>query len=329
MEPGPASGADRHDVDLVLGGGGVRGVAFAGAIAALEDAGYTIRRAAGVSAGAIAGALAVAGVPAVRMRSLARELDYRAFALSDLIAGLQVPGPLGAVADRLGLGGGPAPDDWLWSVLAEHGIETFGDLRTDDPDSGLPPERRYRLTVSCLDVSNRRVVRLPWDASLYDVDPDDLEVTTAVRASMSIPFVYDPVILGSGDQAGSLLDGGLVTHFPVSVFDRRDGRPPRWPTFAVRLLPGRDPVEGAITTNRALLRALVETLLSSTDELASDRPCDRDRTITVDTLGVRALQLGIDDETDDALYANGYDAVERFLSSWDHDTYVERCRGGR
>lgn len=315
-------------MDLVLGGGGVRGVAFAGAVAAFEDAGYTIRRVAGVSAGAIAGALTVAGVPAVRMRSLARELDYRAFALSDLISGLQVPGPLGAVADRLGLGAGPAPDDWLWSVLADHGVETFGDLRTDDPGSDLPTERRYRLTVSCLDISNRRVVRLPWDASLYGIDPDDLPVTTAVRASMSIPFVYDPVTLGSGDEVGSLLDGGLVTHFSVSVFDRTDGRQPRWPTFAIRLLPGREPVEGEITTNRALLRALIETLLSSTDELASDRPCDRDRTITVDNLGVRALQLGIDDETDDALYANGYEAVKGFLGGWDHDTYVERCRGG-
>lgn len=314
------------DIDLVLGGGGVRGVAFAGAIAALEDAGYTVRRVAGVSAGAIVGALAVAGVPAVRMRSLARELDYRAFALSDLLDGLG-PGALGTVVDRLGLGG-HAPDDWLRRILAAHGVETFGDLREEDEGSDLPPTRRYRLVVGALDVVNRRVVRLPWDTERYGISPDELPVTTAVRASMSIPFVYDPVTLGTDDTAGSLLDGGLVTHFPVSVFDRTDGRPPRWPTFAIRLMPGRTPAGGEVTTNRELLRAIVETLLSSTDELATDRPCDRERTVTVDTLGVRALQLGVDDETNDDLYASGYESVERFLSGWDHDAYVERCRSG-
>lgn len=311
----------------MLGGGGVRGVAFAGAIAALEDAGYAIRRVAGVSAGAIVGALAVAGVPAVRMRAFARELDYRAFALSDLLDGLQMPGPLGAVIERLGLRGA-APDDWLREVLAAHGVETFGDLRDEDPEADLPPGRGYRLVVGCLDVANRRAVRLPWDSHRYDVTPDDLPITTAVRASMSIPFVYDPVPIGEGSAAGHLLDGGLVSHFPVSVFDRTDGRAPRWPTFAIRLAPGRPPADGAVTTNRALLRALVETLLSSTDELASDLPCDRIRTITVDTLGVRALQLGIDEETDDALYASGYQTAERFLSGWDHAAYVERCRDG-
>lgn len=315
------------DIDLVLGGGGVRGVAFAGAIAALEDAGYTIRRVAGVSAGAIVGALTVAGVPAVRMRSLARELDYRAFALADLFRSVQVPDPLSNVANRLGIGG-PPPDDWLRSVLSDHGVSTFGDLREDDPGSDLAAGRRYRLVVGCLDVTNRRVVRLPWDADRYEISPDDLPVTTAVRASMSIPFVYEPVTLGTDDRTGSLLDGGLVTHFPVSVFDRTDERVPRWPTFAIRLMPGRTPADGEISTNRALLRALVETLLSSTDELATDRPCDRERTITVDTLGVRALQLGVDDRTNDRLYASGYEAVERFLSDWDHATYVERCRDG-
>lgn len=313
------------ECDLVLAGGGVRGVAFVGALAALEDAGYDVRRVAGVSAGSIVGALAVAGVPAVRMRSLARELDYRLFALSDVLDAAGIREPVGRVLDRLGIRG-TAPDDWLRSILASHGVETYADLRDEESDSALPTSRRYRLVAGSIDLANRRIVHLPWDARQYGVDPDDLPVATVVRASMSIPFVYDPVAIGEGDAAGQLIDGGLVAHFPVSVFDRADGRPPRWPTFAIRLEPGRPRSAGELTSNRELLWALVETLLTANDELRSDRPCDRERTIVVDTLGVRALQLGIDDETDDALYVNGYEAVERFLDGWDHAAYVERCR---
>ena len=47
--------------DLVLEGGGVKGIALVGAISVLEERGYGFRRVAGTSAGAIVGALVAAG----------------------------------------------------------------------------------------------------------------------------------------------------------------------------------------------------------------------------------------------------------------------------
>lgn len=41
------------DVDLVLKGGGVKGIGLVGAYSALQEAGYSFRRIAGTSAGAI------------------------------------------------------------------------------------------------------------------------------------------------------------------------------------------------------------------------------------------------------------------------------------
>ena len=46
--------------DLVLEGGGVKGIALVGAISVLEERGYQFRRVAGTSAGAIVGALEAA-----------------------------------------------------------------------------------------------------------------------------------------------------------------------------------------------------------------------------------------------------------------------------
>ena len=50
--------------DLVLEGGGVKGIGLVGAIAVLEERGYLFNRVAGTSAGAIVGALVAAGFAA-------------------------------------------------------------------------------------------------------------------------------------------------------------------------------------------------------------------------------------------------------------------------
>jgi predicted acylesterase/phospholipase RssA len=49
--------------DLVLEGGGVKGIALVGAVAVLEEHGYEFNRIAGTSAGSIVGALLAAGMP--------------------------------------------------------------------------------------------------------------------------------------------------------------------------------------------------------------------------------------------------------------------------
>jgi len=51
---------DHTNVDLVLEGGGVRGIALLGAVLRLYDEGYRFPRIAGTSAGAIVAALVVA-----------------------------------------------------------------------------------------------------------------------------------------------------------------------------------------------------------------------------------------------------------------------------
>ena len=65
--------------DLVLEGGGVKGIALVGAIEILDEAGYTFNRVAGTSAGAVVGALVAAGMPSSDLVALMRAVDYRRF----------------------------------------------------------------------------------------------------------------------------------------------------------------------------------------------------------------------------------------------------------
>lgn len=312
-------------VDLVLGGGGVRGIAYVGALSALAAAGWTPFRVAGASAGAMAGALWVAGAQPDEMRGYLEELDYRSFAFADVVGRLTRRPVVGSVVERLS----PSTTDplvWYDSLLADHGVRTWADLRLDDDQAGhLPPERRYALVVRCLDVVKRRVVHLPWDYHRYGLEPDSQPVSEAVRASMSVPVVFDPVQLGEGDRAGLLVDGALGGGFPVSVFDRSDNQPPRRPTIAVRLV-ARSRSSGWPEGDMALVRAVVETMLEAGDQLELAGDCDERRTIRVDASSLATLDVRMTAQEEAALFDEGVRSTEAFLADYDHDAWTADCR---
>src|SRR5688500_15122992 len=91
--------------DLVLEGGGVKGIGLVGATAGLVDAGYTFPRVAGSSAGAViaafVAALQRAGEPLSRLEDVARALDYRQLRDRGRVAGMF--GFLGPLVDGLAI----------------------------------------------------------------------------------------------------------------------------------------------------------------------------------------------------------------------------------
>ena len=70
-------------------------------------------------------------------------------------------------------------------------MRTFADLRIDDdPRSSLAEHQRYSVVTHVADLTHTVLVRLPWDYPPYGLDADEQPVADAVRASMSIPFVF-------------------------------------------------------------------------------------------------------------------------------------------
>jgi len=332
--------AEVKRADLVLEGGGVKGIGLAGAADRIAEGGYRFGRIAGTSAGAITGALIAAmeqsGAPMRGIADVARSIDYRAF--RDMSSATRWLGPLRPVAQGInlvldsGLFEGDYLHDWLSERLAAYGVRTFGDLRLPpDPDSDVPAEHRYRLVVLASDVSRQRAIQLPWDYHLYGLDPDRQLVADAVRMSASIPFYFEPMTLRAADgQVSTVLDGAVFSNFPITIFDRTDGLPPRWPTFGVRLTsraearPHTERVKGPIS----LGLALVESMFGAWDAMYIDDPRTIDRSIFVDTGGVSSTDFDITAEQQERLLVAGQRAAGKFLSDWDFRSYLERCRGG-
>lgn len=327
-------------VDLVLSGGGVKGVGLVGAVVRLMEAGCRPNRVAGTSAGSIVGSIvAAAGGSAdlgpQMIRDIAMSIDYSKFLDPGSFERVPLLGPAWAILEGKGVYKGDYARDFVAEQLRSLGVETFGDLRLDDDQ--VPEERRYRLVVTVTDVTRGQLVRLPWDyRGVYGLEPDEQSVADAVRASMSIPFLFRPVTLTSATGLEStLVDGGLLSNYPIDTFDRLDGKPPRWPTLGVTLLPnlpaGNDKVIPGLAAVRhfsgpRLLEQVLTTMLVGRDQAYLNEPWVSARTIRVDSTDVGVVEFDASREEIEALYLKGYDAATKFLSGWDPTAYKQHFR---
>lgn len=179
---GAGSGPGRGVV-LALGCGGARGLAHVGVLEVLEEHGIRIRAIAGASIGAELGAFYAHGIPIAEMVRRSENLD-RQQTLRLFLPDL----PTG------GLASGRLMDAFFHELL---GDATFEDLR------------------------------IPFVAVATDLDSgaevilDEGSVVDAVRASVSLPGVLAPRILGGR----ILVDGGTVNPLPADVARRRFGGP--------------------------------------------------------------------------------------------------------
>ncbi len=306
--------------DIVLEGGGVRGIGLVGALSEIADDEHIPCRIAGTSAGAIVGALLAAGMPVADLTRLMRSVDYTKFRDGTFLSKFSIPGKVASILFEKGIYRGNYAYQWLLTELDKLGVRTFGDLKLTEPwAAALPPEQRYKLVVIVSDVSSGRMVRLPWDYAGYGLNADDMLVADAVRASMSIPYFYRPVNL----RGRFLVDGGLLSNFPIDIFDSTG----EWPTFGIKLSAKADaftkmnPVTNPVDYGLAILG----TAMSAHDKMHLEDPCAQMRTMFVDTFDIKATHFDISSKEQEMLFVSGQQTARKFLKTWSFEGYKNMC----
>ena len=325
-----------EELDLVLAGGGVLGIGHVGVLSVLEDRGYVFKRMAGTSAGSIVAALLAAGMPVGRMRELVGELDYLGFRDRSTRDRMPLIGPLASVLFENGFYEGDHLHEWLGAELAKLGVHTFGDLRIKDAGSSLAKEQSYRLVVMAADLTTGELVRLPWDYPATASIPTSnrwltpcgrrcRSRTSSSRGSWRTPTAKEHL----------LVDGGVLSNYPLEVFDRTDAKRPRWPTFGVTLLPPLPAGSTQIFPQLRVLRhvgalgfleSLVTTLVVGRDQGYLNQPWVKARSMQVDNLGINPVDFGITKDEAARLFQSGRDRAEEFLAAWDWEAYLRRFR---
>jgi len=303
----------------------------------LEEQGWKPQNVAGTSAGAITAAVIAAGYTSAEVREITFGLDYRRFEDRSWQDRIPLIGKPLSVLVTNGIYKGDEFLRWMRGLLAAKGIETFADLRTDSDDA----KYSSRLQVIASDLTSRRLLVLPRDAGVLGLDPDELDVSLAIRMSMSIPVFFRPVRVT--DKAGLdhvIVDGGILSNFPVWLFDCPDDEVPDWPTFGLLLvepdpktpiamrIPKPEKAPLGVRGLTQLFSGLFHTMVEAHDRLYVEK-AQFARTVPIPTLGVRTTEFDLPHNRAQELYDSGRNAAEKFLATWDFDAYIAEFRSGK
>ena len=190
--------------NLTFEGGGVKGIAYIGAMQILEGRGVLpgIRRVGGTSAGAINALIFALGYSIAEQQEILRSTDFHKF-MDDSFGLIR---DVRRLSRQFGWHKGDFFESWIGALIEKRlgsRHATFADLSA----AGLP-----ELYVIGTNLSS-------GFAEVFSAERHpDLELATAVRISMSIPLFFSA--MRHGEREDVYVDGGVQLNYPVKLFDR-------------------------------------------------------------------------------------------------------------
>ncbi|MCY8938294.1 patatin-like phospholipase family protein [Peribacillus frigoritolerans] len=289
-------------IDGVFSGGGIKGYGLVGALQELEEKGFEFHRTAGTSAGSIIAAFVAAGYTGKEMEKLFLDIDLSG--LLDKRRGL-LPIPFAKwllLYWKLGLYKGNALEAWVAGKLAERNVVTFKDVR---PKS---------LRIITSDISNGKLVVLPDDLPNYGIDPSAFPVAKAVRMSCSIPYFFEPVKLNVGKSKFLFVDGGVLSNFPMWLFNSDHVRKER-PVIGLRLSVDEIWKPHEVDNAVELFSALFKTMKDAHDARYISKKHVHN-IVFIPMKGISAMDFNLNDEKKGELIDKGRQCTKEFLKKW-------------
>lgn len=333
-----------HFKNLVFEGGGVKGIAYVGALEVLDREGILndIERVAGTSAGAMVAVMVALRYTAEEMRQVLESLNFKDFKDSSK----------GILRDTIRLlkNYGWYKGDFFRNLMAKliekktgNGEITFEQLE----ETGK--YRKLYLVGADLTTGLSKIF------SASNQETKTVKVADAARISMSIPLFF-AAVRGGQDNKHVFVDGGLLDNYTVKTFDRQNyladvnnaRRTEYYEKINEKFRMQRSTSKNEYVYNKETLgfrldakedidmflthkenfneingffdytKALVTTLIDfqTNSHLHSD---DWQRTVYIDTLGVRAIDFDIPKEKKDELVASGKLYTEAYLEWYNND----------
>lgn len=325
--------------NLVFEGGGVKGIAYVGAMEVLEQRGVleNIKRAGGTSAGAINAVLFASGFTNQETRDILGELNFNNF-MDDEWGYVRDAGRL---IEDYGWYKGKFFRHWIGNLLEEK----LGNRHATFRELLLKTDKELYLYGTNLSTGYGEV---------YSPEHTPrMRVADAARISMSIPLFFRAI---RNDRDDVFVDGGVLNNYPIKLFDRKkyvmgskkkNARTPEYyreentklkkirpdsspyvynrETLGFRLdaakeiavfRDGAEPPRREIDDFFSYVFALVSTFLEaqSNQHLHSD---DWHRTVYIDTLGVGTTDFDLPDERKQALLDSGRKCTKRYFEWYD------------
>lgn len=328
---------DYNFKNLVFEGGGVKGIAYVGALEVLEKESIlkNIKRVGGTSAGAIIALLVGLGYKTEEIREELENMSMRNFMDDDI----------GAIRDiyRLLFNGygwfkGDAFMEWIESIIykkTKNKDSTFKDIKSN-------PEFK-EIFFQGTNLSTHFVETF----STEEKECEDMLLKDAVRISMSIPLFFKSIKRNDCYY----VDGGVLSNYPVRLFDSekyvknnehysipdyyeeiRELKEESLYVYNKETLGFKLDSKDKIALFRGLARPkenevdsffeytwnLIATLMESQENTHLTQH-DKDRTIYIDSLDVSTVDFDVDYCTKQNLIDSGRVSTETYLKDYSND----------
>lgn len=267
------------DLALVMKGGGIKGLAYVGAIEELSKY-YSFNRYVGTSAGAISAILLAAGFSTEELQEELSQKDFSDFKDASIIKG-------------------------IWNFFFKKGIyeaHTF----TTWLDILLAKKLNTPYCVRLADLPNRVTVyasRRGKKAIIFDSKSPETKNKRAAfvaRCSMSIPFIFTP----EKSEGLRVFDGGVQHNYPIDILMSNE------PNLEfIGLYLGSKIFEG--DSRKGILNELLSIWTEANDEENLRRY--NDKTIIIDPRPISTLQLNLTKKEKKFLLDSGRIAAKQFL----------------
>jgi NTE family protein len=313
--------------NLVFKGGGVRGIAYMGALEVLEELSVlqNIERVAGTSSGAIAATLVSFHKNTRDTIDLFNTLDLKKVPQRAVNDGswntkiLKNSENYPRLFEKYGWYSSAYFHDWLKTIVAE---QCRGNPRATFAD--FQKLGFHDLHIIASNISRHR-------AQVFSAkNTPNVAVADAVRMSMSIPLFFEALRFDGrkfGAKGDYFVDGGLFNNYPIHIFDQpeyaignrfyRDGI--NLETLGLFLYPSSLHNKGKVDEPKNLWEFLDLIVRSMNDsrQLANlaENVADKKRTIEINDGGISSTQFDLSPQSVEyhTLFENGRIATERFF----------------
>jgi NTE family protein len=312
--------------NLVLEGGGIKGIAYGGALLELDNKGVLlgITRCAGTSAGAIQAALLAIGYSPEEIIEIVTNTPVESFNDDGFVV---------KAAKRMTKEYGWFRGDSFLKKMESVIFERTGNANlTFAQLHDLAKTYPFRdLYVTGVNLSEQKL-----EVFSYETHPN-MRIADAVRVSMSIPLYYRGIWLdktgkvfenpSDGQECSLYVDGGLLANYPIEIFDNTrylGDSVSNWvfnqETLGMRL-ENCEQIDHEITQREGLAPKKINDLNSYMDALSgiimrnikAPNPDDIKRTIFINDLGKSAKVRKVPEEEKKAMIAAGRQGVLEYF----------------
>jgi predicted acylesterase/phospholipase RssA len=261
---------------IVMKGGGIKGLAFAGALLELEEY-YHFDRHVGTSAGAITAALLAADYKPAELKGVLYDTDFGTFFDANLVKAFCINLPF-----RRGLFPGDEFKGWLERLLLRK-IPKLDDVRMEHLNGAVFYAVRSGSGAITFDSLGSR---------------KETPAAFAARCSMSIPYAFFPQMI----DGKRTFDGGIRENFPFRRFRAEN---PTKPVIALYLGKPAGP------SPKFVLPELINLVLDGEERATVDE--NAENVVVIDTSPVGTLDFTLTNDEKDFLVKVGRAAALAFL----------------